>query len=94
MSQPSANPTYKLYYFNVKALAESIRILFAYGGIDYEDIRIAKEDWPALKPSMIFQTINTFWFCLNEKNQIDLINWAFMFVIFSHANGSNARLRS
>lgn len=38
-------------YFNVKALAEPMRFLLSYGGIDFEDIRVEKEDWPALKPS-------------------------------------------
>lgn len=51
MSQPSANPTYKLRYFNVKGRAESVRTLFAYGGIEYEDIRFTKEEWPEIKPS-------------------------------------------
>lgn len=53
--QPSANPTYKLTYFNVKGLGEPIRILFAYGGIKYEDVRFENENWPALKASMYFQ---------------------------------------
>lgn len=45
-------PTYKLIYFNVKALAEPIRFLFSYGGVDFEDERFEKENWPKLKPSM------------------------------------------
>lgn len=45
-------PNYKLYYFNLYALGEPIRVLFAYGRIKYEDIRIAPSEWPALKPSM------------------------------------------
>ena len=42
---------YTLYYFDVKALAEPLRFLFAYGGVEYKDVRVAREDWPALKPS-------------------------------------------
>jgi hypothetical protein len=43
-------PTYKLTYFNVKALGEPIRFLLSYGGIEFEDHRIEKEEWPQLKP--------------------------------------------
>lgn len=43
--------TYTLFYFNVKALAEPLRYLFAYGGIEYEDVRVTRDEWPALKPS-------------------------------------------
>lgn len=44
-------PTYKLTYFNVKAFGEPIRFILSYAGADFEDVRVAKEDWPALKPS-------------------------------------------
>lgn len=43
--------SYTLFYFNVKALAEPLRYLFAYGGIEYEDVRVTRDEWPALKPS-------------------------------------------
>jgi len=52
MSAPSKNPTFKLYYFNIRALAEPIRYLFAYGGVAYEDVRVEKADWPTLKSTM------------------------------------------
>lgn len=45
-------PTYKLCYFDLKGLAEPIRLMFAYGGINYEDVRIQSEEWPTIKPSM------------------------------------------
>jgi len=44
--------TYTLFYFNVKALAEPLRYLFAIGGIEYEDVRVTRDEWPALKPTM------------------------------------------
>ncbi|KAI8482143.1 hypothetical protein Bbelb_401330 [Branchiostoma belcheri] len=44
-------PTYKLTYFNGRGRAETIRLLFAAGGIKYEDVRIEGAQWPALKPS-------------------------------------------
>lgn len=48
----STTPTFKLYYFNAKGLAEPIRFLFAYGRHHYEDIRIEYSDWPTVKPSL------------------------------------------
>lgn len=50
-------PKYKLTYFNLKGLGEPLRIMFAYAGIIYEDIRIEREDWPAIKESMNFDSI-------------------------------------
>lgn len=49
-SESSSNK-YKLTYFPVKALAEPIRLLFKYGDIDFDDIRVEKtsEIWEQLK---------------------------------------------
>lgn len=44
-------PEYKVFYFNVKALGEPLRFLLSYGNIQFEDVRITREEWPALKPS-------------------------------------------
>lgn len=44
-------PTYKLYYFNLKARAELIRWIFAQAGVKYEDIRLDKEQWAKMKPN-------------------------------------------
>jgi len=40
---------YKLSYFNVRARAEPIRFIFALKEIPYEDHRIERPDWPAIK---------------------------------------------
>ncbi|XP_076238997.1 glutathione S-transferase-like [Calliopsis andreniformis] len=47
-------PNYKLTYFPLKGLAEPIRFLLSYGGVDFEDNRFNREDWPKLKPEMPF----------------------------------------
>ena len=45
---------YKLYYFNGKGRAEAARLLFAYKGIKYEDVRIPGEKWAEFKPQTPF----------------------------------------
>lgn len=47
-------PTYKLTYFNVTGLGESIRLLLSYGGQKFEDNRIDKEQWESIKPRRYF----------------------------------------
>lgn len=43
--------THKLYYFNIRGLAEPIRFLLKYGGTEFEDVRVERENWPELKDS-------------------------------------------
>lgn len=61
---PSENPAFSLFYFNLKALAEPIRFLFAYGGQEYEDVRVTRDEWPALKPSKHLINFKLFFFNL------------------------------
>ncbi|KAI8439704.1 hypothetical protein MSG28_013398 [Choristoneura fumiferana] len=44
----------KVYYFPAKAKAEGLRMMLAYGGQEFEDIRIPKDEWPQWKPKMKF----------------------------------------
>ncbi|VDD97883.1 unnamed protein product [Enterobius vermicularis] len=42
-------PHWKLTYFNGRGRAETIRLLFAQAAVPYDDIRIEREQWPAMK---------------------------------------------
>merc|ERR1711997_819228 len=46
--------TIKLTHYNVRGRGETIRLVLAYAGKEYEDKRIAPEDMPSLKPSLPF----------------------------------------
>jgi glutathione S-transferase len=43
--------SYKLIYYNYRSRAEAIRMLLAYGGLKYEDVRIDDGQWKDMKPS-------------------------------------------
>ncbi|KAK0182785.1 hypothetical protein PV327_000884 [Microctonus hyperodae] len=47
-------PSYKITYFPVKALAEPIRFILSYAGVEFEDERFERENWPKIKPNMPF----------------------------------------
>eukprot|EP00930_Biecheleria_cincta_P055627 TRINITY_DN41932_c0_g1_i1.p1 TRINITY_DN41932_c0_g1~~TRINITY_DN41932_c0_g1_i1.p1 ORF type:complete len:235 (+),score=44.06 TRINITY_DN41932_c0_g1_i1:67-771(+) len=49
MASPPPAKRYKLSYFDCRGRAELTRILFAYGGIDYEDDRVKRADMAELK---------------------------------------------
>ena len=53
-SEASDMPQYKLTYFDRRGRAEIIRLILAQAGVEYEDKRIAFEDWGQLKPQTPF----------------------------------------
>jgi len=42
---------YKLTYFNIRGRGELARLIFATAGVEYEDNRVERPQWPELKPS-------------------------------------------
>ncbi|KAL5014353.1 hypothetical protein ScPMuIL_008623 [Solemya velum] len=46
-------PCYKVTYFNVRARAELTRLVFAAAGQEFEDIRVDREAWQKMKPSVL-----------------------------------------
>ena len=43
----------KLTYFNAKGRAETIRLILAQAGVEYEDYRIARDQWPTVKKGIM-----------------------------------------
>jgi glutathione S-transferase len=51
---------YKITYFNARARAEILRLLFAAAGVPYQDHRIEFGEWPALKEKTPFGGVKFF----------------------------------
>jgi len=51
------NMSYTLYYFPLKGAGETIRIIFAYAGVEYTDKRIPREEWADWKEKMPLQAM-------------------------------------
>lgn len=47
MSSSSTN--YRLYYFDMRDLAEMSRMILHYAKVPFEDVRISHEEWRTLK---------------------------------------------
>ncbi|KAG1679750.1 Glutathione S-transferase 1 [Nymphon striatum] len=45
-------PKYTITYFDAKGRAEISRLILAYKEVDFEDVRVAQEDWPKVKPTL------------------------------------------
>merc|ERR1712061_499784 len=45
-------PKIKLFYFNTEGRAELTRMILAQAGVEFEDVRIKRDDWPAMKPTI------------------------------------------
>ena len=44
-------PQYKLHYFNLRGRAELARLVLHQAGVEFEDYRFERADWPQLKSS-------------------------------------------
>ena len=44
-------PSYELTYFNARGVAEPSRMLLVHCEVEFEDLRVEMEQWPAMKGS-------------------------------------------
>ena len=45
-------------YFNSRGKAELIRLVLAQAGVEFEDFRFEREQWPEIKKSKLSNTMN------------------------------------
>uniref|UniRef100_A0A9J2P7J0 glutathione transferase n=1 Tax=Ascaris lumbricoides TaxID=6252 RepID=A0A9J2P7J0_ASCLU len=67
-------PEYKLIYFDVQMRAEPARMMFKLAGVPFEDVRISKQEWPQLKPTMPFGQVPVLEFDGHKLGQSFAIN--------------------
>lgn len=59
---------YKLYYFNLRARGEVVRLVFAAAGQKFEDHRFEFSEWPQYKSKAPFG--QTPWLEIHEANRV------------------------
>nr|QJE50396.1 glutathione S-transferase sigma [Diaphanosoma celebensis]QST14966.1 GSTsigma1g protein [Diaphanosoma celebensis] len=50
-------PEYKLVYFNARGWAELARLVMHYAGVEFEDFRFERDEWPQYKEKMPFKKV-------------------------------------
>ena len=68
-------PKYKLVYFDARGRMEATRLALEYSGIPYEDQRIKKDDWPAVKASKDPEELSVL-YCVERYTQRNFHNAA------------------
>ena len=56
----------KLYYFDLPARGEMVRLLLRQAKVDFEDVRIKMADWPAMKAKFALKQLPV-WECCGEQ---------------------------
>lgn len=69
--QPCEKP--KLYYFDGAGRGEMIRLLLRHAKVDFEDVRIKPQDWPAMKDKFSLKQVPVYECCGNQYPQTDAI---------------------
>jgi len=64
-------PSYKFTYFDLRARGELSRYVFLAAGKDFEDDRVARDDWPTAKPCKcrLFNLVSAFYKYIARNNR-------------------------
>ncbi|CAB3230553.1 unnamed protein product [Arctia plantaginis] len=65
-------PKFVYHYFKSKALGEAPRLLFAYGGQEFEDVRYTDETYPAYKPNTLFGSVPVLFIDANDEENLEI----------------------
>ena len=73
----------KLYYFDLYAKAEPLRMMLGRAGVQYEDVRVTGDSWKALKPQMEFGQVP----CLEMDDGTKMYQCTALYNLIAQQNG-------
>ncbi len=50
-------PSYKLIYFQTRGRGETARLIFKQAGVEFEDVRLSRDEWLQYKPNTPYETL-------------------------------------